>query len=111
MTPMLSLDGHRRKILNMEFNPVAEDVIATGSRWECVLILVIHSDNTCRIWNVFAKQEIISIDLVGAQLQEMKWDFTGSLLCTGLKNREYSIWDPRTVTPVSTWIVCFSLFC
>lgn len=63
------------------------------------------SDNTCRIWNVFAKQEIISLDLVGAQLQELKWDFTGSLLCTGLKNREYSIWDPRTVTPVSTWIV------
>ena len=63
------------------------------------------SDNTCRIWNVFAKQEIISLDLIGAQLQEMKWDFTGSLLCTGLKNREYSIWDPRTVTPVSTWTV------
>ena len=54
---------------------------------------------------MFAKQEIISLDLVGAQLQELKWDFTGSLLSTGLKNREYSIWDPRTVTTVSTWIV------
>ena len=32
VSPVLSLDGHRRKILNMEFNPVAEDVLATGSR-------------------------------------------------------------------------------
>ncbi len=41
------------------------------------------------------------------QLQEMKWDFTGSLLCTGLKNREYRIWDSRTSSTVVTWEVLF----
>lgn len=46
------------------------------------------------------------------QLQEMKWDFTGSLLCTGLKNREYRIWDSRTSSTVVTWevIVEYSLY-
>ena len=40
------------------------------------------------------------------QLQEMKWDYTGSLICLGLKNREYSIWDIRTSSSVLSWEVC-----
>lgn len=35
----------------------------------------------------------------------MKWDYTGALLITGTKNREYHIWDPRTVNIVSTFTV------
>ena len=31
--PVLSLEGHRRKILTMEYNPVAPGVFATGSRY------------------------------------------------------------------------------
>ena len=34
-------------------------------------------------------------------------NFTGSLLCTGLKNREYRIWDSRTSSTVVTWEVLF----
>ena len=30
--PVLSLDGHRRKILSMEYNPTASEILATGSR-------------------------------------------------------------------------------
>lgn len=65
----------------------------------------LRSDGTCRIWNVFSQREVISLELQGAQLQEMKWDYTGSLLCTGTKNREYQLWDPRTVNIVCNWIV------
>lgn len=54
---------------------------------------------------MFSKREVISLELQGAQLQEMKWDYTGSLLCTGTKNREYHIWDPRTVNIVSSFTV------
>lgn len=55
---------------------------------------------------MFSKREVISLELHGAQLQEMKWDYTGALLCTGTKNREYHIWDPRTVNIVSSFTVC-----
>ena len=54
---------------------------------------------------MFSKREVISLELQGAQLQEMKWDYTGALLCTGTKNREYHIWDPRTVNIVSSFTV------
>ena len=54
-----------------------------------------------------SKRELMSMELQGSQLQEMKWDYTGSLLCTGTKNREYQIWDPRTVNIVTNWMVNF----
>ena len=64
----------------------------------------------------------MSIELQGSQLQEMRWDYTGSLLCTGIffifppsyslgtKSREYHIWDPRTVNVVTNWVVFLSFF-
>lgn len=90
--PVLELVGHRRKIVTMEYNPVANGIIATGS-----------SDGTCRIWDVNSTKEITSLQVNEIQLQEMKWDFTGSLLCTGMKNREYQIWDARTSSVVTKW--------
>lgn len=76
----------------MEYNPVASNIVATGS-----------SDGSCRVWDVFSTKEIATMAVKEIQLQEMKWDFTGSLLCTGLKNREYRIWDSRTSSTVVTW--------
>ena len=66
---------------------------------------MISSDGTCRVWDVFSTKEITTMAVKEIQLQEMKWDFTGSLLCTGLKNREYRIWDSRTSSTVVTWEV------
>ena len=63
------------------------------------------SDGTCRIWDVNSTKEITSLQVNEIQLQEMKWDFTGSLLCTGMKNREYQIWDARTSSVVTKWEV------
>ena len=68
---------------------------------------MISSDGTCRVWDVFSTKEITTMAVKEIQLQEMKWDFTGSLLCTGLKNREYRIWDSRTSSTVVTWEVLF----
>ena len=65
------------------------------------------SDGSCKIWSIFSKRELMSMEIQGPQLQEMKWDYTGSLLCTGTKNREFQIWDPRTVSVVTNWVVCF----
>ena len=63
------------------------------------------SDGTCRIWDVNSTKEITSLKVNEIQLQEMKWDFTGSLLCTGMKNREYQIWDAHTSSVVTKWEV------
>lgn len=106
--PILSLEGHRRKILNMEYNPVASGILATGSR-HFSLYMITSSDGSCKVWDISAKKELMSMELQGSQLQEMKWDYTGSLLCTGTKNREYQIWDPRTVNVVTSWMVLFYL--
>ena len=81
--PVLTLEGHRRKILNMEYNPVASDLLATGSRYN-FNDWYEYSDGSCKIWNISSKHELMSIELQGSQLQEMKWDYTGSLLCTGI---------------------------
>lgn len=106
--PVLSLEGHRRKILNMEYNPVASGILATGSRFYSRYLMT-FSDGSCKVWNINAKKELMSMELQGSQLQEMKWDYTGSLLCTGTKNREYQIWDPRTVNVVTSWMVWICL--
>ena len=71
------------------------------------LTILLNSDGSCKIWNVFSKRELMSMELQGPQLQEMKWDYTGSLLCTGTKNREYQLWDPRTVNVVTNWVVVY----
>lgn len=71
-----------------------------------VSISITASDGSIRVWDVASTKEITTASVKEMQLQEMKWDYTGSLLCSGLKNREYSIWDIRTSSPAVTWEVC-----
>ena len=34
MEPVFVIEGHRRKVVTMEYNPVASGIIATGSTYE-----------------------------------------------------------------------------
>lgn len=67
---------------------------------------IISSDGSICVWDVNSSKEIAAATIKEMQLQEMKWDYTGSLLCSGLKNREYNIWDIRTSSSVLSWEVC-----
>ena len=33
LEPVITLEGHRRKVVTIEYNPVASNIVATGSRY------------------------------------------------------------------------------
>lgn len=90
----ITLEGHHRKILSLEYNPSTNHLLASCS-----------GDFSCRLWDVeHPSSEVLNIALPSVILQEAKWDGSGSLLCTAMKNKEFYLWDTRTGGCVNQWV-------
>jgi len=79
------LSGHQRKVGSVDFNPVAENVLATSS-----------TDLTLRIWDIWSGQEKLSLDGHTATIHSVAWSWDGKLLVTTCKDKKLRIYDPRT---------------
>jgi hypothetical protein len=81
--PLVTLEGHGKKITFSTFNRSAAGIVASSS-----------FDMTTRIWNINEQEQAFSIDMP-EQVMHLKWNYIGSLLAATCKDKKLRIIDPR----------------
>jgi len=83
--PIVTLEGHTKKVTEVVFHPTANNVLGTLS-----------SDGTLRIWDIEKQAEVINYDF-GNQNEpyHMDWNTTGSLVSVTNKDKKLYVLDPR----------------
>jgi len=81
------LKGHQRKVGNVSWNPVAENVLATGG-----------TDYFVKIWDVTTGDEKCNLAGHGGIINSLSWCYDGSTLVTFCKDKKLRVFDPRTGT-------------
>lgn len=83
-TPRLTLSGHKRKVVTVDWHPTAAGILVTSSL-----------DNTVRVWDVEAERCVLVVDGHPDCVQHLAWNYNGSLLVTAGRDRLIRIIDPR----------------
>eukprot|EP00511_Aplanochytrium_stocchinoi_P003450 CAMPEP_0204826972 /NCGR_PEP_ID=MMETSP1346-20131115/4553_1 /ASSEMBLY_ACC=CAM_ASM_000771 /TAXON_ID=215587 /ORGANISM="Aplanochytrium stocchinoi, Strain GSBS06" /LENGTH=448 /DNA_ID=CAMNT_0051955231 /DNA_START=197 /DNA_END=1543 /DNA_ORIENTATION=+ len=82
--PLVNMSGHQKKVNLMRFHPTADNVLATGS-----------ADHTVKVWDVQSGD--CKLDVSCNQLvQEVVWNYDGSILATSSKDKMMRFFDPRS---------------
>jgi coronin-1B/1C/6 len=90
--PLVDLHGHNRKVTLLRFHPTASNVLASAS-----------GDQTVKLWDIEKGREINSLNDVHDQLiQELVWDYTGSIYATSSKDKNVRFVDARTASLANT---------
>lgn len=83
--PEVDMVEHEKKITIVRYHPTAKGVLATGS-----------ADSTVKIWDA-QTGECKATFTAGTQIvQDVVWNYDGSLLAVSLKDKQLHIVDPRT---------------
>ncbi|KAK8827378.1 hypothetical protein WA538_003341 [Blastocystis sp. DL] len=89
--PILTLNGHHRKVTFVEFNPVANLIAVSAS-----------ADGTSKVWDCNLGDEVGTYDFKGLP-QDLHWNYSGSLFCVSTKDKMNRIFDPRENRVVGEW--------
>ncbi|OZJ06460.1 hypothetical protein BZG36_00519 [Bifiguratus adelaidae] len=82
--PVLKLNGHGRKVGQVSFHPVAENVLASTS-----------TDLTIKLWDIekgMEKQTVLGHTEI---IQSLSWNYNGSLMVTTCRDKKLRILDLR----------------
>jgi len=80
-----TLSGHKRKIGNVKFHPVANNILATSG-----------ADFAIKIWDIEKGDTKFDIEACATDLiQNVDWNVDGSLLCSISKDKKLRVIDPR----------------
>ncbi|KAI8089305.1 uncharacterized protein BX664DRAFT_332680 [Halteromyces radiatus] len=85
ITPVSKLSGHQRKVGQVLFHPVAENVLASAS-----------TDLTIKLWDIEKGQEKQEITGHTEIIQSLAWNYNGSLLATTCRDKRLRIFDVRS---------------
>ena len=77
-------EAHMRKVTFVTFNPCASNVLATGS-----------ADHTVKLWDIEQPEEAKWVGAIPDLIQDLKWNYNGSLLGTTCKDKMFRLYDPR----------------
>lgn len=99
--PILTLNGHHRKVTFVEFNPVAELIAASASAFAFIRLLI-SSDGTCKVWDCKLGDEVGTFDCK-ALPQDLHWNYSGNLFCVSTKDKMNRIFDPRENRVAGEW--------
>jgi len=80
-----TLTGHKRKVGNLRWNPTANNVLATTS-----------TDYSVKIWDVEKGAARLTVEGHGDIIQNVDWNYDGSLIATACKDKKIRVIDPRT---------------
>lgn len=86
MSSDATLKGHQKAVTGIKWHPHASNVLASMGQ-----------DNTCRIWDVENQKQTIMFDQPKDQGAALKWSPDGKTLSYIGKNKECSIFDPRSL--------------
>ena len=83
--PLVDLHGHQRKVTLIKFHPTASNVLASTS-----------ADQSVKLWDIEKGMEINTLSDAHDQLiQDIVWDYTGSVYTTSSKDKHVRICDAR----------------
>ncbi|CAO3596440.1 unnamed protein product [Absidia cylindrospora] len=85
VTPVLKLSGHQRKVGQVLFHPVADNVLASAS-----------TDLTIKLWDIEKGQEKQEITGHTEIIQSLTWNYNGSLMATTCRDKRLRIFDVRS---------------
>ncbi|ORZ08355.1 hypothetical protein BCR42DRAFT_144034 [Absidia repens] len=85
VTPVLKLSGHQRKVGQVLFHPVADNVLASAS-----------TDLTIKLWDIEKGQEKQEITGHTEIIQSLSWNYNGSLMATTCRDKRLRIFDVRS---------------
>ncbi|KAK2012903.1 WD domain-containing protein [Colletotrichum eremochloae] len=88
VSPVGKLAGHSRKVGQVQFNPAAENILASAS-----------GDFTIKLWDINSGSSTHTLkhnDIV----QSLSWNASGSLLVTTSRDKKIRVWDVRAEKPV-----------
>lgn len=89
--PLFTADGHMRKVIFVKFHPTASNVLATAS-----------ADMTVKLWDIDAGAEKTTLSGHDQTLQDLQFNYDGSLCATSAKDKKLRIFDPRTPEAVGS---------
>jgi len=90
--PVVTLEGHNKKITIINFHPVANNILGS-----------ISSDGTARIWDIEAGTEALNWELPDANPMCFEWNRNGSLAAIHGKDGKFRIYDPRDSKSAQTY--------
>jgi WD40 repeat protein len=76
--------GHTKKVTSIQWNPVANNILASGG-----------FDHAVRIWDVECQEEKLHL-MAGDGITDVKWNSNGSMLGVLSKDKMVRLYDPRT---------------
>ncbi|SAL97018.1 hypothetical protein [Absidia glauca] len=85
VTPVLKLSGHQRKVGQVLFHPVADNLLASAS-----------TDLTIKLWDIEKGQERQEITGHMEIIQSITWNYNGSLIATTCRDKRLRIFDVRS---------------
>jgi len=86
-----TLSGHRRKVGTVQFNPVANNILATTS-----------TDFSVKVWDIEKGNAVCSVDAQHSDIiQSADWNFDGKFVATSGKDKKVRVIDPRTNSVVA----------
>lgn len=88
LEPLVTLEGHAKKIAILAPHPVANNILLSTSQ-----------DSTVRVWDIEAQSETLNYELVegatGLNPMHAEWNRNGSLACVTTREGKFRIYDPR----------------
>lgn len=88
-SPVVSLEGHQKRVGLIRFNPVAESIISSASY-----------DQTVKTWDLESQSEILNFTDHHELIQSLAYNYNGSLLGTTCKDKKVRVFDPRNADSV-----------
>merc|ERR1711991_523381 len=82
--PLLTLSGHGRKVGQLQFHPVAANILASSS-----------TDLTIRLWDIEKAEEKLQMTGHTNNINDFSWNYNGSMFCSTGKDKKIKMWDPR----------------
>jgi coronin-1B/1C/6 len=82
--PRIRMEGHSKKAILLDFNPVANNILASGA-----------FDRTVKVWNVETASAVNDYTDFGDTIFSLQWNGDGSMLGTTAKDRVIRLFDPR----------------
>jgi WD40 repeat protein len=90
VAPVASLIGHSKRLMYVDWHPLAENVLVSATADEV------------KLWDVEAGKETIELPKVHkGQVTSVTWSYHGSLAATAAKDKSLRIFDPRGAAVVA----------
>jgi coronin-1B/1C/6 len=90
--PLVDLHGHQRKVTLIKFHPTASNILVSTA-----------ADQLVKLWDIEKGTEINTLSDAHDQLiQDIVWDYTGSVYTTSSKDKHVRIVDARAATVANT---------